>query len=82
MIDFKDHRLLFNEHNDLVFKCKNKSTFKVSWLGATEVPILDNSRDIIDEIFLLEIITFISVVTSIIWRGVLRKEGDSQKFRY
>ena len=48
----------------------DKSKFKLSWLGATEVPTLDNSRDIDVGWFLLEIITFISVVTSIIWQGI------------
>ena len=38
------------------------------WGGGTEVPTLDNSRDIDAGWFLLEIIIFISVVNNIIWR--------------
>ena len=49
-------------------------------MGATDVPTLDNSRDINAGWFLLEIITFISVVTSIIWRADLCKEKHSWNF--
>ena len=64
IINFKDHRILLNEHNKLVFKCRHKSKFK---LGVTKAPTLDKDKDIDFEWFLLEIITFISVVTSNIW---------------
>ena len=30
IINFKDHRLLLNERNKLVFKCRHKSKFKLS----------------------------------------------------
>ena len=45
-INSKDRRLLLNERNELVFKCRHKSKFKLSWLGATEAPTLGNSKDI------------------------------------
>ena len=83
IINFKDRKLLLNEHNKLVFKCRHKSKFKLSWLGTTEAPCLDNSRDIDAEWFFLEIKTFISVVNNVIWRGDLcGGGGDSWKFRY
>ena len=69
IINFKNRRLLLNERNELVFKCKGK--FKLSWLGTTEAPVLDKIRDIHFGWVLLEIITFISVITKIIWRGDL-----------
>ena len=50
--------------------------------GATEAPTLDSSRDIDAGGFLLEILTFISLVNSIVWRGDLCRGGDSWKFRY
>ena len=81
IINFKDCRRLPNECNTLVFKCKHKSKFKLSWLGATEAPTLDKNKDIDFRWFLLEI-TYIIVITSIIWRGDLCKERDSWKFRY
>ena len=81
VINFKNRRLLLNERNELVFKCRHKSKFKLSWLGATEAPTLDNSRDIDAEWFLLEMITFISVVNSIIWREDLCRGENSWKFR-
>ena len=81
IIYFKDHRLLLNEPNELVFKCRHKSKLKLSWLGATEAPTQDNSRDIDSGWFLLEI-TFISVVNSIIWWGDLCNGGSSWKCRY
>ena len=37
---------MLNEWNELVFKCRHKSKFKLSWLGATKAPTLDNSWDI------------------------------------
>ena len=46
MINFKDRWLLLNERNELVFKCRHKSKFKLSWLGATEAPTLDKNKDI------------------------------------
>ena len=42
MINFKDHWLLLNERNEIVFKCRHKSKFKLSCLGTTEPPTLDN----------------------------------------
>ena len=32
IINFKDRRLLLNESNELVFKCRHKSKFKLPWL--------------------------------------------------
>ena len=40
------------------------------WAEGSEEPTLDNSRDIDAGWFLLEIIKFISVVNSIIWRKI------------
>ena len=54
-IYFKDCRLLLNEPDELVFKCKHKSQFKLSWLEATEAPTLDKNKDIDFGWFLLEI---------------------------
>ena len=51
IINFRDHRLLLNEQSELVFKCRHKGKFKLSWLGATETPTLGNSKDI-DENFI------------------------------
>ena len=82
IFNLKDCRQLLNELNELVFKCGHKSKFRLSWLGITKASALDNSRDIDAGWFLLEIITFISVVNSIIWRGDLCKGEDSLKFRY
>ena len=42
IMNFKDWRLLLNEQNELVVKCR----YKGKWLGATEAPTLGNSRDI------------------------------------
>ena len=80
IIDFKDHRRVLNEQNELVFKCRHKSKFRLSWQGATEALILDNSWGIDGGWFFLELITFISVVDSIIWRGDLCTGRDSWKF--
>ena len=66
IINFKDRKLLLNECNELLFKCKHKSKFKF-WFGATEAPTLDKKKDIDFGWFLLGIITSISVITSIIW---------------
>ena len=41
VINFKYHGLLLNERNELVFKCRHKSKFRLSWLGANEAPTLD-----------------------------------------
>ena len=82
IFNFKDCWLLLNEWNELVFKCGHKSKFRLSWLGSTKASTLDNSRDIDAGWFLLEIITFISVVDSIIWWGGLCRGEDSLKFRY
>ena len=65
IINFKDRRQLLNERIELVFKRRHKSKFKLFWLEATEAPTQDNSRNIDTGWFLLEIIRFISVVTSI-----------------
>ena len=46
-------------------------------MRATKDPTQDNRRHINAEWFLMEIITFISVVTSIIWHGNLCRGGDS-----
>ena len=45
IINFWDRRLLLNERNELVFKCRHKGKFKLTWLKATEAPILSNSKD-------------------------------------
>ena len=65
----------------LCLNCRHISKFKLSWLGATEAPTQDNYRDVDAGWFLLEIITFISVVISIIWQGDLCWE-DFWKVRY
>ena len=80
MIKFKDRRLQLNESNDLMFKCRHKSRFKLSWLGATKVPTLDKNKDIDFGRFSLETITFISVITSIIWQGIYRGEESLGTF--
>ena len=82
IINFKGRRLLLNEWNEFVFKCRHKSKFRLSWLGATKAPTLDKSRNIDVGWVLLELITFISVVDSTIWRGDLCRGEDSWKFRY
>ena len=46
IINSKDCRLLLNGCNEIVFKCRHKSKFKLFWLGATEVPTLDENKDI------------------------------------
>ena len=82
IINFKDCGLLLNERNELVFKCRHTGKFRLSWLGATEAPTQSNSRETDARWFLLELITFNSVVDSIIWRGDLCRGRDSEKFRY
>ena len=57
-----------------MFECRHKSKFNSSWLGATEAPTLDKNKDIDFGWFLLEIITFISVLTSIIWQRIFEEE--------
>ena len=79
IIDFKDCWLQLNECNELMFKYRHKSKFRLFWLGATEAPTLDKNKDIDFEWFLLEIIRFISVITSIKWQGFSR-EGYSWNF--
>ena len=69
MINFKDRRLLLNERNEFVFKYRQKGKFELSCLGATEAHTLDKNRDIDFGCSLLEIITFIPVITRIIWCG-------------
>ena len=66
IINIKDCRRLLNERNELVFKCWHKSKFKLSTEAPTptEAPTLDKNKDIDFGWFLLEIITFISVITS------------------
>ena len=66
IINSKDHRLLLNECNKLVFKCRHISNFKLSCLGVTEAHTQDKNKDIDFGWFLLKIITFISVITTII----------------
>ena len=39
IINFRNRRLLLNERNALVFKCRHLGKFKLSWLRATETPI-------------------------------------------
>ena len=46
IINFKDRRLLLNECNELVFRCRHKGKFKLSWLRATEAATLDKNMDI------------------------------------
>ena len=70
IINYKGHRLLLKKPNEHVFKCKHKSKFKLSWLGDTDALTLDKNKDIDFRWFLLKIITIISVITSIMWRGV------------
>ena len=66
IINFRDRRLQLNERYELVYKCRHKSKFKLPWLGATETLTQDKNKDIDFEWFLLEIITFISTITSFI----------------
>ena len=47
IINFKDRRLLLNERNAFLFKCRHKSKFELSWMGATEAPSLDNCWGIV-----------------------------------
>ena len=73
IINFNDCRLLSNERNELVFKCRHKSKFRLFWLGATEAPTLAGILMLDD--FYLELITFISVVENItgdLCRGGIR----------
>ena len=58
ILNFKDSGLLLNERNKLVFKCRHKGKFRLSWLGAAEASTLGNSRDI-DAGFLLELLNLI-----------------------
>ena len=44
VIDFKDQRLLLNEHKKLVLKFRHKR--KLSWQRAKQIPTISNSRDI------------------------------------
>ena len=53
-----------------MFKCRQKSKSKLSWLVGTEAFTLDKNMDIDFGWILLEIITYISGVTSIIRRGI------------
>ena len=69
IVNFKDHRLLLNERNELAFKCRHKSRFKSSCLGATKASTQDKNKDIDFEWYLLEIITFQ-------WLLVLYDGGD------
>ena len=62
---------MLNERNELVFKCRHKSKFKLSWLGVIEGPTLDKNKDIDLGWFLREIITCISEITSMIWQWVM-----------
>ena len=39
IINFKNRKLLLNERNELVFKCRHRGKFKLSRLRATETPI-------------------------------------------
>ena len=57
-----------------MFKCRHKSKFRLSWLRATKASTLDNSKDIDVGWFFIGIITFISVVTNIIWWGIYVKK--------
>ena len=82
IINFEERIVLWNKPDELLFKCRHISIFKLSWVGATEAPIQDNSRDIDAGWFLVEIRKFISIVNCIIWRGDLCRGGDSWKFKY
>ena len=44
IINFKDRRLLLNERNKLVFKCRHKSKLELNWVTTAETPTLDNSK--------------------------------------
>ncbi len=61
------------ERNGFVFKCRHKSKFRLSWLGATEARTLGNSRDIDAGWFLLELITFNPVVDRIICKKLKKR---------
>ena len=39
IINFKNWKLLLNEKNELVFKCRHRGKFKLSWLRTTGTPI-------------------------------------------
>ena len=39
IINFKNRKLRLNERNELVFKCRHRGNFKLSWLSATERPV-------------------------------------------
>ena len=39
IINFKNRKLLLNERNELVFKCRHRGKFKLSWLRTTETPV-------------------------------------------
>ena len=39
IINFKNRKLLLNERNELMFKCRHSGKFKLSWLRATETPV-------------------------------------------
>ena len=71
IINFKDRGLLLNERNELVFKCRQNGKFRLSWLGATEVPTQGSSRDTDAGWILLELIISDLVVDNIICRGDL-----------
>ena len=45
-INFKNCKLMLNERNELVFKCRHKGRFKLSRLGDIEVPTMDKNGDI------------------------------------
>ena len=65
IINLKDLRLLLNERNELLFKCRHRGKFELFGLGTTEAPNLDNRKDIDVEWFLLELIAFITVINII-----------------
>ena len=73
---------LLDESNKFVFKCRHKGKFRLSLLGAIKAPSLDKHKNIDFGWFLLEIIIFISVVTSIISQGYLYRGDDSWNFKY
>ena len=37
---------MLNERNELMFKCKHKSKFKLFWVGAFKAPTLDRNKEI------------------------------------
>ena len=69
IINFIGHGQLLKERNEVVFKRWHKGKFRLSWLGATDAPTLDDSRNIGTGWFLLDSITFNSVV-NFIWTGI------------